>query len=500
MARASTASSSPPKRSPTKRTHPPAALDATAPADAASSRLSPLIRAADRDKLAVVVHDLAPALVLEQALSVPDAPGATLADALGESAPCVPLAVLRACINEASTSALLSSAMALDATEADSARLLNDVDDFQRTVLALLDELERGYASAAGVKREAEHDGAPAPPSKLRRYMLHRTLATGVDLFTSSALLSDADLAAVSSLEDTDVIAIHPSLLPAPAAPPPPALGEASPAPPAPQFAPHVPPAARFGRAPGLHGAMARQRLEAVEPTNPARQPTHLLSYPSPFLSSLAPTHDSAGATEPYSRSAARALQARRAGAWERAMAAPEEEEEEEMSLTEGERETLRELGVDADALLEALRAGSGEGTWKRLERNVELIARVGRAQVVRARRAARGEEEGGATKAGLREREDAAALLSSLASLLSAHASTRTRSSARTPSLLPPASLLRTLTPLLLAARAVEPAYQGTLDEANFRAVRDGQMGSALGAAREDGEGEGMGDLKVEG
>lgn len=54
--------------------------------------------------------------------------------------------------------------MAMDATEADSARLLNDVDDFQRTILGLLDELEqkhegrsgKGAVEEKGIKREAE--------------------------------------------------------------------------------------------------------------------------------------------------------------------------------------------------------------------------------------------------------------------------------------------------------------------------------------------------------
>lgn len=61
--------------------------------------------------------------------------------------------------------------MAMDATEADSARLLNDVDEFQRTILGLLDELEQKYegrtgkdaAEEKGIKREADEGTSCGP-------------------------------------------------------------------------------------------------------------------------------------------------------------------------------------------------------------------------------------------------------------------------------------------------------------------------------------------------
>ncbi|TNY18389.1 hypothetical protein DMC30DRAFT_59317 [Rhodotorula diobovata] len=395
----------------------------TGSSDAAGTG-SPTLSRDDRDKLALVLQDLAPPLVLSQPLSTPSAPGPTLLAALSPDAPLPTVHVLRACINEASTSALLAAAMDLANSELDSARLLNDTDDFQRTVAALLDHLEAASTGAAdsgatGKRLKRDKDDEAQPPTKTRRYMLHRTLATGVDLFTSSAILSDADLEALAALNDTDLIAVHPppsSSSSASAIPPPPVptLGEANPAPPPPAFPPHVPPAARAGRAPGL----LKERLEAVSATHPSRQPTTLLSYPSPFLSSLAPSHDSSGATEPYALSAAR-------------------------GLTEGERAALRAVGVDAEVLERALRGGQGgeegegeEGVEARLGRNAELIAQVGRAQVVRLRRAARTVEEGargagrgkevgggeedageeaeeeaeeGWTKAGRKEREDGA-------------------------------------------------------------------------------------------
>lgn len=131
--------------------------------------------------------------------------------------------------------------MALDApSEQDSATLLNDVDRFQEAILAVLDELEGTYrreeatvnGGKVAAKREEDAEGKSAqpsynclrstaggfflmasqltdlplhtdipPPSKIRRYMLHRTLVNGDDIFTSAAVLSDVDLEAVSKRE-----------------------------------------------------------------------------------------------------------------------------------------------------------------------------------------------------------------------------------------------------------------------------------------------------------
>ena len=232
-------------------------------------------------------------------------------------------------------------------------------------------------------------------------------------------------------------------------------------------------------------------------------------------------------------------------------------------------------MGVDVEGVVRALRGGdaddeagatAGEDVSARLGRNAELIAQVGRAQVVRLRRAARarpastavavdaahadeaeGAKKGGEadeeeelTKAGTHEKEDgasalfrslalslascpradvqtdashslaAAALLSSLTSLLSAHSSTRSGPSSSpasgappsTPSLLPPRTTLRTLTPLLLAARTspADAVYAGTLDEVNYRALREAQLAASAEAAGEGMGDEHVADLKVEG
>jgi len=102
-------------------------------------------------------------------LSTPLAPGPTLRQALAPDAPLPSVPTLRACISEASTSALLASALDFGNNDLDSARLLNDVDDFQRTVEGLLDQLDRQHAppAAANHKRVKRDDDAGPSPSSL---------------------------------------------------------------------------------------------------------------------------------------------------------------------------------------------------------------------------------------------------------------------------------------------------------------------------------------------
>ncbi|BGP29688.1 hypothetical protein JCM10296v2_001427 [Rhodotorula toruloides] len=467
--------------------------------------VSPSITQEDRQKVRVVVESLAPPTVLEQQLTVPTAPK-TLQDALSDTADLLPISVLRACLNEACTSALLSSAMALDADADTNARLLNDVDEFQRVVGGVLDELERRYEEKEGkgkVKKEedAEDDSfrADQPSSKMRKYMLHRTLANGIDLFTSSAILSDADLEALSRVDDTDLIAVHPTSSSSLSAPPAPPLGSSNPRPlpSSTEVARTTAPAQRVGMAPGLWGKEGDEYRRVFDPLNPTRRPTTLLSYPSPFLSSLAPTHDSSsGATEPYTRSASRALSELRSRRWEEKALRIEPVVE----FSEEEKSVLREFGVEwPEELLGLLEHGEGEDVWSVLERNAERIVRLGRAGVRRTRRALRVRQSGSASgekgKAVKREEDvkdvkeeddeeesaeateaeqaEAHALLQSLVSLI---ARLPPSASTNRPRILPPQSLLRSLTPLLVASSTKEASYDGTLEVGNDRAVRLGE------------------------
>ncbi|BGP22467.1 hypothetical protein Rt10032_c07g3071 [Rhodotorula toruloides] len=468
-----------------------------------SKVVSPRITQEDRQKVRVVVESLAPVTVLEQQLTVPTAPK-TLQDALADTADLLPVSVLRACLNESCTSALLSSAMALDADADTNARLLNDVDEFQRVVGGVLDELERSYEVKEGkgrVKKEedAEVDALAAnqPPSKMRKYMLHRTLANGIDLFSSAAILSDADLEALSRVDDTDLIAVHPTSSSSLSGPPAPPLGSSNPRPlpSSTEVARTTAPAQRVGMAPGLWGKEGDEYRRVFDPLNPTRRTTTLLSYPSPFLSSLAPTHDSgSGATEPYTRSASRALSEARTRRWEeKARIAPVQVE-----FNEEEKRVLRVFGIERpDELLGLLEGGEGDDIWGVLERNAERIVKLGRAGVRRTRRALRvrqgaGVEKGKAVKkdddvmdvqkegaeeesmeATEAEKAEAQALLQSLVSLIArlppSNSSTR-------PRILPPPSLLRSLAPLLVASSTKEASYDGTLEPVNDRAVRLGE------------------------
>ncbi|GAA5896263.1 hypothetical protein JCM6882_008535 [Rhodosporidiobolus microsporus] len=540
---------SPSKRARTKPP-PPAALPSTSStstsSDGAALPSSPVVRltAKERDQLGVVVESLAPPVVLEQQLSgVAGWEGKTLRDVLGtvtQEGQGLEMSVLRAALSSASTSALLSSTLlAFDSTGQDesAARLLNEIDDFGRTVGGVVDGLERKALEGEGgkgVKREAEEDTAQEPPaSKSRKYMLHRSLATGVDLFTSGAILSEADLAELAKVEDTDLVLLTPSSSSVPPAPAPslgstlpPALPPSSLFPSAPYsaFTSPQPLLERFGLAPAQVHKRARAAAvaAAAAAAGGAAQPeaegseegaadgeTELLYYGT--FASFAPAFDSrdAVAGRGYTASASRALRDKRVRRWESealdapalTLAAPGADAAGagKVDLSKEEREVLASLGVsDLPAFQRALRAAEGEHeTWKRLEEVARLVERVGGRQVARIASAGRkgkgkggvkSEEEGeGEEVVGEAEREEATALLTRLASLISHHSLSP---SAR---LVPPPGALSAFTPLFLASSPAltttrEPSYYGTLDEVNYRAVREGAMSGGASAAGANG------------
>ncbi|GAA5854916.1 hypothetical protein JCM8547_004120 [Rhodosporidiobolus lusitaniae] len=511
--------------------------------DAPSSAPRSLTRR-EREQLLVVVESIAPPLVLEQTLSVPSLQGKTLRDALavpGEGEEGVEIAVLRSAINESSTSALLSSTMMMsfDMSGDDgsaSAKMLNEIDEFQRTVLGVLEQLEERTRGGKGVKREAEEDSSTAqpqqPPSKLpRKYMLHRSLTTGgTDLFTSAAMLSEADLADLSSIDDTDLIAVLPtlpsSLPPLPSHPtvPPPSLGSSSPRPPFSSFpspsSSHIPALQRLNLAPEQRFAPLRDAEE--DETEEGKEKGVDLLYYGVYGSSLAPAWDSTGAGgKGYVKSAGEALRKARVGRWEAALssapallpspASATVAEEREVSLTVEEQDTLKELGVSVEEFKNGLREREKElEVWRRLEANSRVLERVGRRQVARVLRVGRegrekergkagkgavkeegegeGEENVGGLKVEGKEREEADALLLSLSRFIASRSTPNPSSTSSTSSsqssissrLIPPPSLLAHLTPLYLASTAKEPSYYGTLEEGNEKAVREGGFAQA--------------------
>ncbi|BGP18828.1 hypothetical protein JCM10213_003483 [Rhodosporidiobolus nylandii] len=492
----------------------PALLDASGDAALPTARL----READREKLRVVVESLAPPMVLDQPLDTPGLTGQTLRAVLGAPATeegGVELSVLRAALTNASTSALLSSTMMVfdEAGQAASARLLNEIDEFQRTVTGVVDELERkalapstsGKGKGKGVKREADDSPTPAasqPPSKLRKYMLHRSLATGVDLFTSATILNETDLTELAGVEDTDLISVLPPLptsSSAAAASSTPSLGSSVPPPPSTLLTFPLPPLQQAGLAPSPSASSSREE-GCVDLSSRGEGCVDLLYY-SPY-SSFAPAFDSSASSarggEGYSRTAGRALASARRERWERAAlsapvlpAAPAFASLPARELGQEEKQALAALGVSEEEWFKQVEELE---VWRELERNARLVERVGGRQGARVSKLAEGreekgvegvkkeQEEGEGVKVEGAEKEEADALLSSLSSLIahrrasSTSTSTLSSASAR---LIPPPSLLRHLTPLLMASSAREPSYRGTLDEVNFRAVREGGMGA---------------------
>ncbi|GAA5976701.1 hypothetical protein JCM21900_000276 [Sporobolomyces salmonicolor] len=358
--------------------------------------------------------------------------------------------------------------------------------------------------------RSPEADAEDLKPTKTRRYMLHRTLPSGTDLFTSAAILSDYDLSAISQVEDTDLIAVHPppssssSLAPAPV----PSLGTLNPpAPPAPL---PLPASQKAKIAPGQHPSIAPS-LPALRPSSSgsgsAVRETQLLYYGA--WASFAPSHDSLAATDAgYCRAASRALSDARVRRWERQLVparsradvslaraddAEPELQPQPLELTADERQTLAELNVHLEAFEQGAKLLQEEQkVWSVLERNRELLGRLGRMQVARIRRRAgreggddvkREEEESAGGTDGdavdAVEKEEADALLRSLSSLVAALSST-TSSACR---VVPSPALIRSLTPLIISTLTREASYTGTLDAADAsglawaKAVKEGGM-----------------------
>ncbi|GAA6064314.1 hypothetical protein JCM10212_005051 [Sporobolomyces blumeae] len=274
---------------------------------------SPSIKPRERDQLRVVAQGLAPNLVLDQPLSVPGAPP-TLRHCLANDAPLLPISVLRACFNEASTNALFSSATAFDATGDETTRLLNDVDSFQEMVNGLLDEVERQYVdlqddddederggspradatgkakstrgkAKKGIKREADEDFEVSTTSTAtKRYMLHRNGPNGTDLFTSAAILSGYELEQISQLPETDLITLHPPAPSLPLSSPVPSLGSLNPVP-SPSL-PRVPVSLRYNLAPGQ-----QQQPQPSSSSSSSASSHPPLAYPADSTQSILNPH-----------------------------------------------------------------------------------------------------------------------------------------------------------------------------------------------------------------
>ncbi|ORY90837.1 hypothetical protein BCR35DRAFT_107993 [Leucosporidium creatinivorum] len=284
--------------------------------------------------------------------------------------------------------------------------------------------------------------------------MLHRGLAT-MDVFTSAASLTDAELAQLATAEDTDVIAVQPGPKPTTPLPeiPAPTLGALNPRP--------------IARAPA-------PPLAPPEPT-----PVTLLYY-DPYQS-FAPSYDSTASTLSYSESTTHRLSKTRLKRWEDDLALVDStpfpppiastsaiEPSPKLELTQAEKELLREAGVESEEFEEGWEGVERQlKVWDTLQMNGELLGDLMRGQWRRLRE--------GVSEAGPGEAEAASRLYDSFSTLLASRP--RSSSSTTTAALVPSASSIHSALPTLLASMAREPAYQGTLDPQNQRAVKESAM-----------------------
>lgn len=190
-----------------------------------------------------------------------------------------------------------------------------------------------------------------------------------------------------------------------------------------PQFTPtptYLPVSMRYNLAPGQAPAIAPLLPALVAPPAPRTnsitslslvRETRMLDYgvwTSGF--GCAPKFDSAGSTDGgYHRAASRAAGRERVKRWEKGLVAPEPlprirvddpatsaaASADEFVLTKDERTTLEGMEVEIEQFLKFTRQAQDDEAkvWRVLERNLELIQRLGTAQIARTRKGVKKEE-----------------------------------------------------------------------------------------------------------
>ncbi|GAA5951307.1 hypothetical protein JCM3765_002440 [Sporobolomyces pararoseus] len=393
------------------------------------------IRERERNQLRVVAQRLAPDSVLDQVLSVPDAP-TTFRDCLSSNSKLLTISTLRSCLNQASTNALFSCATSFDlSSPEETTRLLNEVDTFQSTLLGLLDEVEYRYNNKGkgkgkgGVKRELQQQqDDDVSFNKTKKFMLHRGGANRGDLFTSAAFLSEQDLQQISTLTEADLVQVHSTSTSTSTSSTPPAPSLGSLHPPFPPPSTHVPISTRFSLAPGQSPALIPFLPSLIPPIAPKTssnstnlQPlvreTRMLDYGiwNGGINGL--RFDSQGSTDGgYSRAANRLIGREKLKKWDKELLQTEPlgrikynddddeeeetfsttEEKEKMELTMQERKVLQGLEIDLKDYLtfENKFEKDSKKVWKVLESNLELINRLAGQQIARVRKSVKKEEK----------------------------------------------------------------------------------------------------------
>ncbi|SCV72490.1 BQ2448_4027 [Microbotryum intermedium] len=412
------------------------------------------------------LRSLDPSHILSQPITSPDAPSVTLSQLLLNASSTIPL--LRTHLNTACTTSLVLSFTS-------DPPLQPAIESFRSTALGLLSELgrlhlrKRSSTAAATVHSTKTQMTLPRPTKK---YMLHRSLGGGIDLFSSATVLSDEEVQSLSTLQDTDVVSVHALAYPtSTSSAPAPTFGQLNPRP----FVQTRPP-------------------RPLPRSNPAQ-----MLYYDPFQS-FTPCYDSSGATLDYQRSVAYVDSRTRLYEWEKGLVEARDGGEE---ISEEGTKALQSLdGKELELLNQVL----GTDEWKqvvdvqaeeaqeegledadvdaRLKRNQVLLEKLIKAQLARTLLPPpppkMGMHESGAVPFLTDQRQSfrtptADKLVSSLTTILQSIAPSTSDKDRRR--VFPPVDQIRAATPRIMQRMAKDERLFGNLDPYNWRALKESTL-----------------------
>ncbi|SGY69063.1 BQ5605_C004g02949 [Microbotryum silenes-dioicae] len=450
----------------------------------------------ERRKMLVVLHSLDPSHILSQPITSPDAPPITLSDLLSNASSTIPhlrvsITLLSECDQTNLNTACTTSLVLSFTTEPP---LQRAIESFRSTALGMLSELGRLHLRKRSSTTAANEDSKTVMtlPRPTKKYMLHRSLAGGVDLFSSTTVLSDEEVQSLSTLQDTDVVSVHALTFPSSTtSAPAPTLGHLNP----------------------------RPYVQTRPPRPlPRSKPAQMLYY-DPFQS-FAPNYDSSGATLNYQRSVAYVDSRTRVYEWEKGLVEARDGGE------VGSEEGLKALQGLAGKELELINEVLGTEEWKkvvemqaeavqeeeveagdvdaRLKRNKALLEELIKAQLARTLLpppppkmglhesgllAGEAENQTGACHASstcanlctnpmrvlVSWRPTADKLISSLTTILQSIAPSNSATERRR--VFPPVDQVRAATPRIMQRLAKDECSFGNLDPYNWRALKESTL-----------------------
>ncbi|KAM0792857.1 hypothetical protein ACM66B_002621 [Microbotryomycetes sp. NB124-2] len=331
--------------------------------------------------------------------------------------------------------------------------------EFERIVLALLDELESRGQPRSATKREATTE-ADLTPRPTKKFMLHRGVGD-VDIFSSATELSNQEFAMLAQSQDTDVIHL---------------LSSTS------VFAEPE------GKEATLGASVSRPKRPILSgPAEP--RPVEFLYY-DPFQS-FAPSYDSSPATLGSVQSVAQRRSKARLEEWDESLRSDEPDASttratRSLSLSREDEQVLTQSGIDSQALLSNVNLAQEDETSRKLSESGKLLTRLIKARLVRTR--------DGNNVVGESENRDASQVVSTFVDLLSlrpkprlvvgttADASSSSSSSfskahARALSIVPPKEAVRSSMSRIHQSMSRDSVYYGTLEQGNAVAVKSSEM-----------------------